>query len=349
MKKILAKIFFPFTWFFKKVADIWYDFTVFLHSKFKSKKGKKVGRNRDKISNLIFYSVLVAVPLAFFILSEFIINGNTIILAFQKYEGRKATFAGFENFTRLINEFMNPKTGFMDMLERSLLVYVISNTIGTVLPIIFTYYVYKKLFMHNVFKLILFIPSVLSSIVTVSIFKMTANEVIPQIYKMLTGEVLKPLLSNPHTTFDTLLVYTVWMGLGGSLLTQLAAMNTVDPSVTESAQLEGIGFYQELWHIVLPACYQVLTLGFVTGIALIFTNNMNLYAFYGTGAPGNASLIGYYFQVETLSAEWVDYPYLAAWGLLVTVIVTPLTLLARHLINKYGPTEESNENKKKRA
>lgn len=349
MKKILAKIFFPFAFCLKKLADLWYDFTVLLHSKFKRKGEKKFGRNRDKIRNLVFYSSLVAIPLAFFILSEFVINGNSILLAFQKYEGRRPSFAGFDNFKRLINEFLDPKTGFMDMLKRSLLVYVISNTIGTVLPIIFTYYVYKKLFMHNIFKVILFIPSVLSSIVTVSIFKMTANEVLPQIYKMLTGEVLDPLLSNPNTTFKTLLIYTVWMGLGGSLLTQLAAMNTVDPSVTESAQLEGISFYQELWHIVLPACYQVLTLGFVTGIALIFTNNMNLYAFYGTGAPGNASLIGYYFQVETLSAEWIDYPYLAAWGLIVTIIVTPLTLISRHLINKYGPTEESNENKKKRA
>ena len=182
MKKLLAKIFFPFSWLFNKLADVWYDFTVIMHSKFKRKGEKKVGRHKDKIRNLIFYSVLIAVPLAFFILSEFVINGNTILLAFQKYEGRTPSFAGFENFSRLVNEFMDPKTGFMDMLKRSLLVYVISNTIGTVLPIIFTYYVYKKLCMHNIFKVILFIPSVLSSIVTVSIFKMTANEVIPEIF-----------------------------------------------------------------------------------------------------------------------------------------------------------------------
>ena len=178
-------------------------------------------------------------------------------------------------------------------------------------------------------------------------FKMVANEVIPEIWEVLFGKNLDPLIETSSTTFKTLLFYTIWMGLGSGLLTQLAAMNTVDPSVTESAQLEGIGFFQELWHIVLPACYQVLTLGLVTGIATIFTNNMNLYAFYGINAPDRAMTVGYYFQVETLEAEMTQYPYLSAWGVIITIIVTPLTLTLRHLINKYGPSEDGYDRKKK--
>ena len=288
------------------------------------------------------------VPILFFILTNFVINGNSILLAFEKYEGYDISFAGFENFANLFKDFATVPT-FFEMLWRSVFVYVIATIICTFVSIIFSYYVYKKLFGWKIFKVILFIPTILSSIITVSMFKMIANEVVPKVMLTTFGVKVNPLLSNPNTTFNTLLFYSVWMGLGGGLLTQLAAMNTVDPSVSESAQIEGISFFGELWHIVLPVCYEVLALGIIMGIASIFTNTMNLYAFYGTGAPENSRLIGYYFQIRTLEAEIFEYPYLSAWGIVVTLIVTPLTLGLRYLINRYGPSEETYEKKKKFA
>jgi len=328
------------------LCDKWYDFKVWLNAKFHKGGEKKIGKNTNKIRDLIFFSCFLAIPLIMFLLKNVVINGNAIILAFQKYENGKKVFAGFEHFKSLINSFIHDPV-FSGMLGRSFLVYFVTTVIGTIIPTIFSYYVYKKLFGWKIFKVILFIPSILSSIITVSMFTMVANEVIPEILKTTFGVKIDPLLTSPFTMFNTLLFYTVWMGLGSGLLTQLAAMNTVDPSVTESALLEGIGFFQELWHIVLPACYQVLTLGLVTGIATIFTNNMNLYAFYGENAPDNAVIVGYYFQVETLQAEMTEYPYLSAWGVMITLIVTPLTLLLRHLINKYGPSEDGYDRKKK--
>ena len=349
MKKFFAKLFSPVGKFFRYLGDRLYDLQSYVYSKLpKKKRNINNGRNINTIRDIIFLAAFLVVPLAFAILQHIIINGNAILLAFQKYEGRKIVFAGFENFQTLINDFQT-KLAFKQMLRNSVLVYVLSTTILSVVPVIFTYYVYKKLFGSNLFKIILFIPTILSSIITVSMYKMIVNEVVPEIYLMITGTKIKPLFSNMDTAFGTVLFYSIWMGLGGGLLTQLAAMNTVDPSVTESAQLEGIGFFGELWHIVLPACYEVLTLGFITGIAGIFTNTLNLYAFKGTGAPSAISTIGYYFEVQTLSADFADYPYLSAWGVLVTTFVTPATLLLRYVINRYGPSEDTHEKKKKRT
>ncbi len=351
MKKLLLKAFFPIKWLFAKINGWIYDLRVLVHSRVRKNNAKderKIGKNYNKTLDLIFYCGFLAVPLVMFILTNIVINGNAIVLAFQKYEGNKIVFAGFENFITLFNNFFYD-VAYQDMLWRSLLIYAVTTVIGTTVPIVFSYYVYKKLFGHKLFKIMLFIPTILSSIITVSMFKMVANEVIPAVWLKLTGNQISPLLNDPGTTFQTILFYTVWMGLGGGLLTQLAAMNTVDPSVTESAQLEGIGFFQELWHIVLPACYEVLALGFITGIAGIFTNTLNLYSFFGSGAPATTNNLGYFFQLRTIEAEMMDYPYLSAWGVTITLIATPLTLLLRHVINKYGPSEDTHEKKKHRA
>lgn len=349
MKKFLAKLFSPVGMFFKFLGDKFYDLQAYIYSKMpKRKRNINNGRNVNYIKDVIFYSVFLAVPLAFAILQHVIINGNAVLQAFQKYEGKNIVFAGFENFETLINDFQTKLT-FQQMMRNAVVVYVLSTIIHSIVPVIFTYYIYKKLFGSNLFKIILFIPTILSSIITVSIYKIMANEVVPKVYFMLTNIKIKPLFGNIDTAFQTVLFYSLWMGLGGGLLTQLAAMNTVDPSVTESAQLEGIGFFGELWHIVLPACYEVLTLGLITGIAGIFTNTLNLFAFKGTGAPSEISTIGYHIQILTLSADFADYPYLSAWGVLITLIVTPVTLLLRYVINRYGPSEDTHEKRKKKS
>lgn len=314
---------------------------------FKSKKEKIYTARRDKIKDLIFYWGFMAVPLIMLIITFFVINTTAIFLAFQKYVGTTAVFAGFENFEMVINNFSSNKL-YIESFRRSVYVWFLGMIVGTIVPIIFSYYVYKKKFGWRTFKVLLFLPSIFSGIITTTIFKIMADRVIPFAYELLLGKSLDPLIANQNTTFDTLLFYNLWMGLGGGLLTHLACMNTVDPSVSESAQLDGIGFFGELWHIVLPASYTVLSLGLVTSVAGIFGGTLNLYAFYGTGAPQHTMLLGYYIHVETLEADFMDYPYLSAYGWSITLIIAPSTLFLRWLVDRVGPSEDTHERKRKK-
>lgn len=346
MKKIFSIISFPFVWAYRFVNDAIYSLKVAIHSKRKPKGRLEARKNKEKVYDLIFYSCFLAIPFAMFILTNIIINGNAIVMAFEKMEDGKTVFAGLENFKQIFINF-RIDGNYMFMLKNSLLIYLLTTVFNSFIPILFSYYVYKKLFGYKVFKVMLFIPTILSSIITVSIFTMLSNEVIPDLWLEWFDKTLHPLLVNPHSTFATIMTYTLWMGFGGGLLTQLAAMNTVDPSVSESAQLEGVGFFQELWYIVLPACYQILMLGFITGAGSIFTNSLNLYAFFGNGAPSTVSNFGYFFQIRTLDGEYAEYFYLSAWGVFTTIIATALTLSLRWLFNRFGPSEDSRENKKK--
>ena len=90
-------------------------------------------------------------------------------------------------------------------------------------------------------------------------------------------------------------------------------------------------------HITIPMIWPTITTFLIVGVAGLFTNQMCLYSFYGESAEYANMTIGYYLYRETLKAGVDRYPYLAALGLVLTVIVVPLTYLVKWLTNKFGP------------
>lgn len=306
----------------------------------KQDKTKKHATLRaNKIKDAIFFACIAALPLAMLFLNDIYINLNSIVLAFQEYdEYGAAHFAGLDNFKQVAWDFFNNEN-MVVALKNSVIIYLTTTIITLTVPKLFTFYIFKKMPGSNFFKVVLFLPSILSGLTIVMIYKFMADRVVPDILTQ-WGFQVSGLLSNPDTAFGTLLFYSIWMGLGGGMVVGLGAMNATEKSVLEASYLDGTSFFQEFWHIVLPSSYKVLSLSFITGIVGIFTNQFNLYAFFGENASGYLRTLGYYFYVKTLGAKEVAYPYLAAWGVFVSIVVVPVTLLARKLIYKYGPSEE---------
>ncbi len=310
-----------------------------LYVRIPARKSKGNMRSK-KVKDGIFYWSIAIIPLAMLAFNIVFINFNSILLAFKQYdETGTAAFAGFANFVSVFRSLRTDPYMYQSLVN-SLIVYAISVVVTAVIPILFSYYLYKKLWLTGLFKVILFLPSIISSVVTVIIFKFIADRVVPSILADWGKDIGVGLLSESSTQFKTILVYTLWMQLGGGMLIQLGAMNSVDKSVVEAGRLDGLSFLGELWHIVLPKSYQVISIGFITGIVSIFTNDFGLYAFYGENASSNVSTLGYYFLVETNRATDAEYPFWAAWGLVASCIAIPLTFFARWAIYKFGPQED---------
>jgi ABC-type sugar transport system permease subunit len=92
----------------------------------------------------------------------------------------------------------------------------------------------------------------------------------------------------------------------------------------------------------LPLVYPTIVVYVTTGLATIFTNQLNLYSFYQGGADYTISTMGYWFYKETAAAagEVALFPYLSAVGLIFTFLALPMTFGGRWLMNKLGPKTE---------
>lgn len=297
----------------------------------------KKDRNRD----FIFYLGLLALPLLQFFIFYVGVNFNSILLALKKIDpltGEEG-WVGLDNFKRVFRDWGSMPL-FSYAFENSLIVYGCGLLVGISLAVLFSYYIYKKMPTSSFFRVLLFMPSIVSPMVLATLFSQFAERAVPTFVKMFTGEMSLGLFADPDTTMPTLIFYTIFFGFGTSTLLYVGAMGNISESIVEAARIDGCGVLREFFSITLPLIYPTLIVFITTGIAGIFTNQMSLFSFYGASAQHKYYTVGYYLYINSMSlSNLYNYPYLAAMGLVITLIVAPITLIVHKVLSNFDPTE----------
>ena len=201
--------------------------------------------------NLLFYSLLLALPLLQFCIFYVGVNLNSVLLAFKTYTGNNTyAWLGLGNFERLFENF-SQLTLYRVALGNSLTLFFVGTAVGLVCGLLFSYYIYKKALFSGFFKVMLFMPSIIPSIALVLMFKQVADSALPEVLALL-GMDVKGLLANPDTTFGTIIFYNVWVSFGVSVLLYVGAMEKIPESVVEAAKLDGAGYLREFVSITVP-------------------------------------------------------------------------------------------------
>jgi multiple sugar transport system permease protein/N-acetylglucosamine transport system permease protein len=147
---------------------------------------KEKGLTRQK-KRLIFYTCLIAIPSIQFAIFYVYVNINSILLAFQKYEvrldgiGYNVSFAFFENFSEAWKIFTNSG----QMVLNSLYLYLSNLVIVSTLALFFSYYIAKKHAFSGFFRVMLFMPSIISQVALVTIFRTVVDDVFVEVAKSL--------------------------------------------------------------------------------------------------------------------------------------------------------------------
>ena len=192
-----------------------------------------------------------------------------------------------------------------------------------------------------------FLPSVVSGLVFALIFKHITGEAYVQIMKNWFGRDVKGLLFAQDTQLATVVFFNIWMSFGSGLLLFSGAMNSVNESVMEAAEIDGANKLQEFFYVVFPGIFPTYKQLFILSIAGVFSGQLSLMNLFGLHHDVTRSLatIGMRFYIWTKGAsellqDGVSYSVLTAFGLIATMVILPTTLLIRRLINKYGPSTD---------
>jgi ABC-type sugar transport system permease subunit len=120
------------------------------------------------------------------------------------------------------------------------------------------------------FRVIFFLPSVLSVVVIGLIFRNafgyygSVNQ-----FLGLFGNEPKQFFINSNYSIFIIILALVWSGFGYQSLLLLAGLTSINPAVFEAAAIDGAGWWRRLWSITLPNIRRVL--GFVFIINFIYT------------------------------------------------------------------------------
>lgn len=298
--------------------------------------------HKSKVSDMIFYCCLLAIPVLQFCVFYIGVNLNSILLSFQgNYDFGLGVYEwiGFENFARFFREWSS-SAQLSVSVKNALIGLGFNLALGIPLALMFSYYIYKRRPMSTLFKIVLFMPSIVSTVVIVNNFRYFVELAIPEFAKAVFHVEMKGMLENAATRFSTIIFYNLWIGFGTPILMYVGAMNSISTAISEAAQIEGASKMQEFWYITLPLTYPTIVTFVIVNIAGAFNNQLNLYTFYGGYAPSLVQTFGYIIYSKTQAATYADYPYLAAMGLLMTVIVVPITLGIKWALERFGPSSD---------
>lgn len=299
-------------------------------------------KTKRTIKKYAFVYSLLLYPLILFAVFYVYININSILMAFQSISSSgEKTFVGFENFRDFFNRLQNPELdpNLKTSLLNSVKLYFI-GLIGHPIALFTAYYIFKKKALHRIYAFIVMIPDIVSIFVITIVFKKFIEGGLPSFMKTVFGvEDFPMLLVNKSYTFPTVVFFAIWSTMASAILMQRASMGSIDASILESAHIDGVNYFQELWYIVFPMISGVIATGFITGIGGLFAASGPLVSFWMYSAPPETWLTGYYMtqRVMTNLEDPSGYALLSAMGLLFTAIIVPITLLIKKLFDRIVP------------
>ena len=143
-------------------------------------KGKEKGFLSAKKRDILFYCLISAFPLLQFSIFYLGVNVNSFLLAFKSYDAFTGvmTWVGFDNIVEALRA-MTSQYELVTAAKNSIIAYVCGLVVGVPLALLFSYYIYKKKFLGGFFRVILFLPSILSAIAMSVIFYYFAERALP--------------------------------------------------------------------------------------------------------------------------------------------------------------------------
>lgn len=306
--------------------------------------GKKNGDTSKKVhkknADLLFCIGFAALPLLQFSIFYVYVNLNSVLLSFQTYSLTDGYgFAGFSNFAQVFEDLVSLYEVRQSAIN-SLLLFAITLLVSTPLCLLFANYIYKKCFGWRFAKIVIFMPSIISGIVFVTLYVHITDSVIPAAIKAVFNIKIRGLLANIETRLGTIFFYSVWCGFGSTVIIYSSTMSGISPSVVEAGELDGITPFKEFIYITLPLVYPTCTLFISVSVTSIFLNQAGLFSFYGDNASPKISTLGYFLYKGIYKNDKTMFPYLSAMGVIFTIIAVPLVYGVKALMVKLGPSED---------
>ena len=290
---------------------------------------KKNKYNWKEIGFLISVGI---VPLANFLVFYLYLNFDSFLLAFQTTKGGTVSW-GFENFKIIFEKFSSTATGNGELFLalKNTAIWCLISLWSYIPTMLTTYFVFKKVKGSKFVAFMTMLPSLLPAAAYVGFVKYIIS---PQgglgwFYATAFDEYAPALLRDSLYANKTMIVYTLWMGMGMSLLWN-GAMNNISPELLEAGKIDGTTWFTELIKIIIPLIWPTLSVNFMFTVAgllgasgpiLVFTNGN-----YGT------TTLNFWIFSQVKYADNIELP--ATMGLLMTCVSIPLVLLVRRLTEK---------------
>ena len=286
------------------------------HSRCKKQRCTRYGKSQLQLLMMIMPAVLLCFVFCY-------IPMFGIVIAFQKYNlikgVLKSPWVGFDNFARFFNSMYAWRT-----IRNTLLLNVYSIAFAFPMPILFALIIneIRHATYKRVIQTISYLPHFISTVVLVGIVKLIFSNdgVINQAIQALGGEAVL-FLAKPGWFRPIYIGSGVWQELGWGSIMYLAALNGVDVSLYEAAEIDGASRVQKIVHVSLPAIVPVICTMLILRLSSILSVGFEkVLLLYNSSTYETADVISTYLYRKSFESSYPDYGLSGAIGLLSSLV-----------------------------
>lgn len=284
--------------------------------------GMKTKKRRD----LVFAYAVLAWPVIHFIVFWFAMNASTIFLSFRS---GNLTVGAWNHGANYVGAFkamlgITPNEGNImnwRALPNTLSLIPLSMLINLPITLIFSFAIFRKIKGYAFYRIILFLPAMISATVLCYVFKMFINGKDAILNRLLTAQGLGGVipangwLGDESTAWPSILLFSVWTGISTNIIYFGSSMARIPDGIIESVQLDGASEMKIFGKIVLPMMWPTIctiSISIVSGCFAWYMPSLLI-------DPTNEYIttMGLIVIQNTKANE---YGLAAAWGVIVGVI-----------------------------
>lgn len=181
------------------------------------------------------------------------------------------------------------------------------------------------------FRTLMYLPALTSPVASAIVWKWLMSPEGGLLNEVLTsiGLPAVPWLNDSRTAMVSIVIICVWQALAANTVIFLAALQGVQPSVYESARIDGAGAARQMVYITLPLVAP--TAFFVLTIALIGAFQVFDQIYVLTmGGPGHATTVPLYL-IYTNAFKELQMGYASAQAMILFVLILAVTFVQQKL------------------
>lgn len=290
-------------------------------------------RFRQNIPLLIMFIPVIS----FYLIFKYAPMGG-LIIAFKDYnlfDGVvNSRWVGFDNFHKL---FDSPNS--VNIIRNTLLLSVLQIVAGFPFPIMLAILLNeaRSMLFKKTVQTLVYLPHFYSWIIVggiiVSIFGIEGSWLNHWIAK-LNGESY-PFLYNIPSWIAIFVGSGVWKEMGFSAIIYMAAMSTIDPSLYESASIDGANKWRRILHITIPGILPTIALIFILSMGRIMEVGFDqVYVLQNPAVKDIADVISTY--IYRVGLQGAQFSLTTAMGMFESVVALILIVMVNAIARRFN-------------
>ena len=205
---------------------------------------------------------------------------------------------------------------------------------GYLIPIVLALVINEMRHAKAFFRLVFYLPVMLSPIVTVFLWRWIYNPDSGLLNALLSLVHLPGglWLENPGTALPALMVVATWSAAGSAMLIYLAGLQGVPASLYEAAEIDGASLWRRLWSITLPSIRPIMLLMLV--LQVISTMQVFTEPFTITGGGPVNSTMSVLLLIYNYAFQNADFGGASALGVILFLVLAVFALIYMRMTNR---------------